>query len=75
MSVTYACDGCSQFVEEPIKLGMVIRRDYCEKCAVPVRKYLEEQDELHDRLSSEWTLGMAELRKKWSEKAKVLPDE
>jgi DNA-directed RNA polymerase subunit RPC12/RpoP len=47
MAAVYVCDGCGTTVERPTKLGYVLPRDYCERCARNAEAFLDSvEDEL-----------------------------
>lgn len=44
MAATYTCDGCGSNVAKPKQVGHVIKRDYCETCAVKAEDFLEAEE-------------------------------
>lgn len=49
MARVISCDGCGGQVAEPIVVGHVIKRDYCEECAKSAEAFLaaEEDNRAH----------------------------
>ncbi len=66
MSHIISCDGGCGFTSDKDsdfeKLGVVFQKEYCESCALIVKKHLKRKDELHDRLVTEWTLINGDLK-------------
>ena len=54
MAKSFSCDGCGTAIVKPIVLGKIIKREYCEECAVAVRAYLRAVDEAHDEVVARW---------------------
>ena len=46
MAVVHLCDGCGKPAENPAVVGVVVRREYCEKCAEIAREFLKAEDAL-----------------------------
>ena len=44
MTILYVCDGCSTAVENPVKLGHALKRDYCETCAPNARGFIAAEE-------------------------------
>lgn len=45
MAATYTCDGCCENVEKPKKIGHVLARDYCERCAKSAEGFLAAEED------------------------------
>ena len=56
------CDNCSQ--EATQKRGIVIEKDYCDDCVIPIDDMLKEIDDLHDQCAEKWTKGVKAIRSK-----------
>lgn len=77
MAASYSCDGCGKQVKDPVKLGHVIRRDYCEDCAKLVKEFLDRETTLISAVVKTYINERAELIKKFSRIGKLtiqLPD-
>ena len=74
----YICQGgCGAFEPDREKMhvrGIVNEKLYCEQCVILVDAYLKERDDLHTRLSEEWSAGLAALGKDFSDAVRTLPD-
>lgn len=46
MAVVHLCDGCGKPAENPAVVGVVVRREYCEKCAEIAQEFLAAEDAL-----------------------------
>jgi len=46
MAAIFTCDGCNQPVAEPKQIGFVLKRDYCEACAVKAKAFLDAQESM-----------------------------
>jgi hypothetical protein len=69
MGVKIVCD-CGQEkignLEDFEKIG-VDNKLYCRgECADKVHKFLEERDELHDKVKAVWDVGIEELKEKYA---------
>jgi hypothetical protein len=74
MAITYLCDGCNAPIVEPIKVGHVIRRDYCAECAETANGLQTEIDRIHSQLSASWHSRVEKARAAVKKKLRVLPD-
>ena len=75
MATVQVCDGCGGGEGPMESLGFVIKRDYCEKCAVAVRAHLECLDGAHEDLAERWNSLKRTLEDEWSENhTGTLPD-
>ncbi len=81
MSHTISCDGGCGFTSSKDsdfeKLGVIIQKEYCCRCAKFVRWHLIVRDEFHDKLAKEWDENKVELKATFKEKLPngELPDE
>lgn len=46
MSVVHLCDGCRKPTDVSVVVGIIVRREYCEACAVIAREFLQAEDAL-----------------------------
>lgn len=77
MGVLYSCDGCGAMLaegEEPKRLGHVISREYCGKCAVEAEAYMKEFSEAHTACVDDFNARIKKIRNKCCGKIKLLPD-
>lgn len=74
MAQVIVCDGCGGAGSNCVKVGHVIRRDYCEACKVRADDYQAEIDALHSRLAEAWRDGLAEIRRTHGSALHSLPD-
>ncbi len=70
MAIFYACDACGEKMEEgpALTAGLVVVRQYCEKCAPDVRQYQKDRDELHEEVAHAWAVRSDLLRVSWLKK-------
>lgn len=67
MGQATVCDGCG--ISETIRFtayGITDSRDYCPDCVILVERFLDERDELHERLATEFRDAMQALLHAWS---------
>lgn len=50
MAAAFSCDGCSTSIQNPVVVGRVLKRDYCEDCAAKARAYIDAEEEMRKRL-------------------------
>ena len=74
MTTLYVCDGCGAGVEKPLKLGHVLKREYCEACGPRARLFVEAEEELRKRLHEQFHADRDLLIAKASEGGFKLPD-
>lgn len=74
MSISYSCDGCGANVTEPINVGHVTKRDYCEKCAEKAEAFIAEEEQLRKDTQEKFIDDRAALIAKYSEGGFQLPD-
>lgn len=76
MTSAVVCDGCHKVVKgEPTKFGHILESDYCEKCAPVAQSYLDEIDQLHDKVAEMYETGSAGIKVEYRKKLKGIPDE
>jgi len=81
MSHTIRCDGgCGVTSSNPgdfENLGIIIQKEYCSKCSVVIKEYLDAKDELHDKLALQWSKKVSKLTSTYKKKLPdgILPDE
>lgn len=63
MAIQYSCDGCGAPVENPVKVGHVVKRDYCETCKEIAERFMREEEALrkatHERFMDDRALLIA----------------
>lgn len=75
MAITVRCDQCGEIiVGEVLHRGHVVKREYCSDCGNYIDAMLEEIDELHTKLSSQWQSKLEKIRRKYSKEGGLLPD-
>jgi hypothetical protein len=49
VATAFTCDGCGVCIDTPKKVGVVLTRDYCERCAKEAEAFLaaEEDNRVH----------------------------
>jgi hypothetical protein len=67
MALIIQCDGCYTALEDDAVevRGIVIKRQYCEACAVVADDFSKHRDELHTTVSKKWNDEMAKAVKKF----------
>lgn len=73
MSVSFSCDGCGKPLDEPVKVGHVIIRDYCTECSEKAERFLKAEESLRETLYERFTDDRALLIANFGEKFR-LPD-
>ena len=74
MAISYSCDGCGKAVENPVKVGHVIRRDYCDDCAQAANAFIESEETLRKDTHTRFVDDRAALIAKYSAGGFRLPD-
>ena len=82
MGVRFICDGCDGMIPdgvEPVEVGTVLRRQYCEKCGEAALGYTKEVNEAHTRIAQLWENEISWLRRTYTgpdatPPLKLLPD-
>lgn len=74
MAASYVCDGCGFAIQEPMKVGHVLKRDYCAACEPRAQAYVDAEEELRKRLTAQFSTDRALLVAKASEGGFKLPD-
>mgnify|MGYP001610618570 FL=1 len=63
MSTSFHCDGCGEPVESPVKVGRVLRREYCEPCAAAANQFVDAEEALrkstHEKFAADRELLIA----------------
>ncbi len=49
MAQSFTCDGCGTSIDQPKRIGHVVRRDYCADCAVRARAFIDAEEDLRKR--------------------------
>jgi hypothetical protein len=74
MSIRYQCDGCSKPLENPVKVGHTVKRDYCEDCAVLASEFVSKEEELRAAIQEKFVDDRASLIAQYSANGFKLPD-
>ena len=74
MAILYHCDGCGAAVDSPKKVGFVIRREYCDRCAAIADKFLHEEEALRKVTQERFVDERAALIARFSADGLKLPD-
>lgn len=74
MATFFSCDGCGAAVADPVKVGHVLRREYCPECARAARVYLEAEERLRCEIQGRFVDGRAGLIARYSADGFKLPD-
>ena len=74
MAILYQCDGCGAAVGSPKKVGFVIRREYCDLCAVTADNFLNEEEELRKATQERFVDERALLLARYGADNFKLPD-
>lgn len=65
MAVIHLCDGCGKPAENPERVGVVVKREYCASCVVIAKEFLIAEDALR----AELVANFAETRNRMIESA------
>lgn len=74
MAASYVCDGCGFAIQAPMKVGHVLKRDYCAACVMRAQAYVDAEEELRKRLTEQFNSDRSLLVAKASEGGFKLPD-
>ena len=78
MALKIVCDGCGTALEndEVSVRGIVVTRQYCEKCAATIDVYMAAVDEAHTAVAKQWETKTKKLTADFTKKNPnfVLPD-
>lgn len=74
MAISYSCDGCGGPVENPDRVGFVVKRDYCKVCRETAIKFLREEEELRRATHEGFIDARAALIAKYTTDGFKLPD-
>lgn len=71
---SFSCDGCHTNVANPVVMGLIVKREYCEACVPLAEKFIEEEEQLrkvtHERFAAEREAIVA----RFSDGGFLLPD-
>lgn len=74
MAAAYTCDGCGCNVAQPVVVGHVLKRDYCDPCATKAKAFLEAEELLRDACYGQFIAARQTLINTNSEGGFKLPD-
>lgn len=74
MAISFSCDGCGNPVTDPVKIGHITRREYCEECKVIAERFVEAEESLRATTHERFIDDRALLVAKFSEGGFRLPD-
>jgi hypothetical protein len=74
MAASFTCDGCSLIVDKPVKVGFVIPREYCQKCAAKAKAFLDAEEAERMALSSVFAGKREKLIAQYGADNFLLPD-
>ena len=75
MAIKHICDGCFTPIDgDPLQIGHVVKRDYCDECGSVAAHYMAKLDDVHDKAAKVFSDGMTELREHYADKLNALPD-
>ena len=74
MATTTSCDGCSLIVDKPVKIGFVIPREYCGKCAEKAKAFLDAEEAERMALSTVFAGKREKLIEQYGADHFLLPD-
>lgn len=74
MAVLYQCDGCGEAVSAPHKVGFVVKREYCEKCATVAARFSQEEESLRKATQEKFVDDRAALIARYQVDGFKLPD-
>jgi len=74
MAISYSCDGCGEAVYVPKKVGHIVKREYCERCAEIADRFVREEEELRKATQERFVDDRALLIVRFSAANFRLPD-
>ena len=74
MAAYFKCDGCGEPVENPVKVGHILQRDYCEKCKEIAERFIGEEEELRKATQTRFVDDRALLIARYQAGNFKLPD-
>ena len=74
MSTSFHCDGCRESVEIPIKVGHILRREYCESCAMVANQFVDAEEALRKSTHEKFAADRELLIVRFSANGFKLPD-
>lgn len=75
MATTTTCDGTGIPIPNDTPVTGHFGHQYCDEARAIAEKYLADLDELHTRKAQEFQAELADLRARYREQLKQLPDE
>lgn len=72
MAASFSCDGCGSPVDDPAKVGHVLKRDYCPDCKVKAEEFMAAEEQL--RLETQRTFLEARSFLISQQSLNLLPD-
>jgi len=72
--VYFKCDGCGEAVDVPKKVGHIVKREYCERCAEIADRFVREEEELRKATQERFVDDRALLIVRFSAANFRLPD-
>lgn len=74
MAISFSCDGCGTKITEPVKVGHITKREYCEKCAEIANQFIADEEALRVELQEKFIDERALLIAKYGADGFHLPD-
>lgn len=74
MAMSFTCDGCGVNVQEPARIGHVLKRDYCDKCAPSAEAFLEAEEKERIAVQVVFAAKREKLLKSYTKNLLKLPD-
>ena len=54
MATHFVCDGCGSPVENPVKVGHIVKREYCPDCAKTADEYVDAEEAMRKKLHEQF---------------------
>lgn len=74
MAASFSCDGCGAPVDSPVKVGHVLKRDYCPTCEPIAQKFIADEEELRAATQAGFKTCRDVILAGAGAKLKLLPD-
>lgn len=74
MAVQYICDGCNAPVENPVKVGKVVQREYCETCAKVADDFVTTEERIRKETQAAFAKERNDLIATYAKDGFKLPD-
>lgn len=74
MAIVHLCDGCGKPAESVALVGVVVKREYCETCAVIAQEFLVAEDALRVDLVEQFATARKTMIDAASQGGFKLPD-